>query len=82
MLTLYLVIKVLHVFAAIVAVGTNITYGVWIGRAQRDPGTLPFALRGVDSSTTGSRIPVTGFSCSPGSRWSACRRCPSRRRGF
>ena len=47
MLTLYLLIKVVHVFAAIVAVGTNITYGVWIGRAKRDPGTLPFALRGV-----------------------------------
>ena len=47
MLTLYLVVKVLHVFAAIVAVGANITYGVWIGRAKRDPGTLLFALRGV-----------------------------------
>jgi uncharacterized membrane protein len=47
MLTAYLWIKVLHVFAAIVAVGANITYGVWIGRAKRDPGTLPFALRGV-----------------------------------
>ena len=34
-------------FAAIVAVGTNITYGVWIGRAKRDPASLPFALRGV-----------------------------------
>jgi len=47
MLTIYLLIKVLHVFAAIVAVGTNITYGVWIGRAKRDPASLPFALRGV-----------------------------------
>ena len=47
MLIAYLLIKVLHVFAAIVAVGANITYGVWIGRAKRDPGSLPFALRGV-----------------------------------
>ena len=47
MLTIYVVIKVVHVFAAIVAVGTNITYGVWIGRAKRDPTSLPFALRGV-----------------------------------
>ena len=47
MLTIYLLIKVLHVFAAIVAVGTNVTYGVWIGRAKRDPASLPFALRGV-----------------------------------
>ena len=47
MLTIYVLIKVVHVFAAIVAVGTNITYGVWIGRAKRDPASLPFALRGV-----------------------------------
>ena len=47
MLTIYVLIKVVHVFAAIVAVGTNITYGVWIGRAKRDPTSLPFALRGV-----------------------------------
>lgn len=47
MLTIYVVLKVVHVFAAIVALGTNITYGVWIGRARRDPASLPFALRGV-----------------------------------
>jgi uncharacterized membrane protein len=43
----YLLIKYLHVLAAIVAVGTNVTYGVWLGRAARDPAMLPFALRGV-----------------------------------
>ena len=47
MLTFYLLIKVVHVFAAIVAVGANVTYGVWIGRAKRDPSSLPFVLRGV-----------------------------------
>lgn len=47
MLTVYLFIKYLHVLSAIVAVGTNVTYGVWIGRATRDPAMLPFALRGV-----------------------------------
>jgi uncharacterized membrane protein len=47
MLTMYLVLKVVHVFAAIVALGANITYGVWIGRARRDPAALSFALRGV-----------------------------------
>jgi uncharacterized membrane protein len=47
MLTAYLLIKVLHVLAAIVAVGTNVTYGVWIARAKRDPAMLAFALRGV-----------------------------------
>ena len=43
----YAVVKYAHVLLAIVAVGANATYGVWIGRAQRDPATLPFVLRGV-----------------------------------
>ena len=47
MLTAYLIIKYLHVLSAIVAIGTNVTYGVWIGRAARDPAMMPFALRGV-----------------------------------
>ena len=47
MLTVYLLIKYLHVLSAIVAIGTNVTYGVWLGRAARDPAMLPFALRGV-----------------------------------
>ena len=45
--TVYLLLKILHIFAAIVALGTNVTYGVWIGRAKREPASLPFALRGV-----------------------------------
>ena len=44
---LYLLIKWLHVFLAIVAVGANITYSVWLARAARDPQHLPFVLQGV-----------------------------------
>jgi uncharacterized membrane protein len=43
----YLIIKVLHVLAAIVAVGSNVTYGIWIAAGSREPAVLPFALRGV-----------------------------------
>lgn len=43
----FVALKLLHVLAAIVAVGANATYGVWIGRAGRDRATLAFALRGV-----------------------------------
>jgi uncharacterized membrane protein len=43
----YLSIKVIHVLAAIVAVGFNATYAIWLVRAQRDPAHLEFALRGV-----------------------------------
>jgi uncharacterized membrane protein len=43
----YLLLKLLHVLAAIVAVGANVTYSVWIATGSRDPKMLAFALRGV-----------------------------------
>jgi uncharacterized membrane protein len=43
----YLLIKLLHVLAAAIAVGANVTYAIWIAAGSRDPKTLPFALRGV-----------------------------------
>jgi uncharacterized membrane protein len=43
----YLLMKWLHVLAAIVAVGANLTYGIWITRASRNPDALPFTLRGI-----------------------------------
>ena len=43
----YLLLKWVHVLTAITAVGTNITYGVWLTRAAREPQHLAFALRGV-----------------------------------
>ena len=44
---LYLLLKWIHVLSAIVAVGANLTYGVWIARASRQPEALPFTLRGI-----------------------------------
>jgi uncharacterized membrane protein len=44
---IYPLLKFVHVLLAMVAVGANVTYGVWIGRAAREPQFLPFALRGV-----------------------------------
>ncbi len=43
----YLLLKWLHVLAAIVAVGSNLTYGIWIARASRNSEALPFTLRGI-----------------------------------
>lgn len=40
-------LKVVHVLLAIVAVGTNVTYGIWLARAARQPQHLGWALRGV-----------------------------------
>lgn len=43
----YTFLKFIHVFLAITAVGANITYGVWLARAARQPAHLAHVLRGV-----------------------------------
>ena len=47
MFSLYLVLKFIHVMAAITAVGANVTYAIWIVRARSDPEHAGFALRGI-----------------------------------
>ncbi len=44
---LYLTLKWLHVLSAIVAVGANFTYGIWIARASTSPGALSFTLQTI-----------------------------------
>ncbi len=44
---LYLLLKWLHILSAIVAVGANVTYGIWLVRASRQPDALPFTLLGI-----------------------------------
>jgi uncharacterized membrane protein len=44
---LYSYLKWLHVLSAIIAVGANATYGIWLARASRDPDNLPFTLKGI-----------------------------------
>jgi uncharacterized membrane protein len=39
--------KTLHIFFAIVAVGLNISYGIWQARAAASPEHTGFALRGI-----------------------------------
>jgi uncharacterized membrane protein len=43
----YAILKYLHVLLAITAVGANITYGIWLSRAAREPQHLAFVLKGV-----------------------------------
>jgi uncharacterized membrane protein len=47
MFSLYLVLQYLHVLAAIVAVGSNITYGVWSVRGRREPAHVGFVIKGI-----------------------------------
>ncbi|HEX2090070.1 MAG TPA: DUF2269 family protein [Actinomycetota bacterium] len=44
---LYTVIKFIHIFAAIVAVGFNASYGIWLARAAREPQHELHVLRGI-----------------------------------
>jgi uncharacterized membrane protein len=46
-MTIYIILKFLHVLLAITAVGANITYGVWLSRAAREPAHLEYVLRGI-----------------------------------
>jgi hypothetical protein len=44
----FVIVKFLHVLLAIVAVGFNATYGVWLARVAREPvPTQSFVLRGI-----------------------------------
>lgn len=46
-MSLYLLLKTIHVLLAMVAVGANVSYAIWLQRAARDPQHLDFALRGI-----------------------------------
>ena len=47
MFSWYLVFKYIHILSAIVAVGANITYGVWNARIAGDPAQASFVLKGI-----------------------------------
>ncbi len=47
MLEPYSLLKFVHVVLAIVAVGFNASYGIWLARAAREPQHLGHVLRGI-----------------------------------
>lgn len=44
---LFPILKWLHVLGAIIAVGANATYGIWLARASRNTEFLPFTLQTI-----------------------------------
>ena len=44
---LYLGLKLVHIVLAIMAVGFNLSYGVWLSRAAREHEHLGYVLRGI-----------------------------------
>lgn len=43
----FLLLKTLHVLSAVVAVGSNATYGIWLALGRREASHLGFVLRGI-----------------------------------
>jgi uncharacterized membrane protein len=43
----FTILKFVHILMAIIAVGFNASYGVWLARAARDPEYEPWALAGI-----------------------------------
>lgn len=44
---IFSLLRLVHVFAAVLALGTNLTYFFWMRRAEQQPEALEFALRGI-----------------------------------
>jgi uncharacterized membrane protein len=63
----YRVLKLIHVVAAIVAVGSNVTYFVWLARARRDPtpsATILDGIKALDARLANPAyvvLPLTGI---------------------
>ena len=67
----YPTIKFVHILLAIVAIGFNATYGIWISHAARhSPKELGFALRGVKRlDDRWANTQPMGFSLLQASQW-------------
>ena len=67
-MTLFLLLKWLHVVLAILAVGANATYAIWLARAEREPEHRLHVLRGVKliddrmANPAYALLAVTGFA--------------------
>jgi uncharacterized membrane protein len=58
---LFVLIKYLHVVLAIIAIGFNASYGVWLSRARKDPDHALWALRGIKTLDDRFANPAYGF---------------------
>ena len=43
----YVLLKLAHVLLAVVAIGANLTYGLWLSVAERETEHLAFTIRGI-----------------------------------
>ncbi len=61
MTVLLVLLKLIHVGAAIMAVGPNATYVLWLRAAGRDRDRLAFAIRGVREMDRRLAVPAYGI---------------------
>lgn len=47
MITLYAILKSIHILTAIIAVGANLSYPLWLYFGHKNEQHLPFALKGI-----------------------------------
>ena len=66
---LFDILKYIHVVLAIVAVGANATYAIWIQRGTIDGEALPFTLRGIRLIDNRVANPDTSSCCLPVWPW-------------
>ena len=59
---LYNLVKWIHILAAIVALGANATYGLWLARASRSPEVLPLTLKTIKFLDSRVANPAYGLS--------------------
>ena len=46
-MNLFTLLKYLHILSAIIGIGVNATYSIWLARATKNPETLAFTLKTV-----------------------------------
>jgi uncharacterized membrane protein len=46
-MSMYLILKLIHILAAIVALGFNFSYAIWTARGEKSPEHLLFVLKGI-----------------------------------
>jgi uncharacterized membrane protein len=57
----FLLLKLVHVAAAIVAIGANVTYAIWMSRAHRDRAHLVFVIETIRFLDRRLALPAYGL---------------------
>jgi hypothetical protein len=60
-MTLYVLLKFVHVLLAIVAIGFNASYGVWLVRAGREPELQAYRVGSAEYTQLASRGRTLGI---------------------